>query len=297
MNQEFNSVFKTPKFTGVTLSLLSMFVLAAMFVVWEKFPKESPIPPSPKIKLLCDQRLKVPVERIIRSYKNEYNTNFEIEFLDLSDLKEIFQGNSAEESFSQVVLMAEVSEFSEADIDRIFHEKVPFAFSANSKRQRGTPSGPFVCLIGKKIVNAEEAISLARYISAPSRGQYYLAEESFIGVDGDRWEKKPIISIFSNPKLKHKLSQISETFTKREGTVLEITYKDFIEMNATISLIAKSEALEYLPDLLIGYELSQNFMHTFESIGKLGNTECLTSAHGKHKMTCKRLLNYHQKKF
>ncbi|OUU46591.1 MAG: hypothetical protein CBC16_00130 [Verrucomicrobia bacterium TMED56] len=59
MNQEFNSVFKTPKFTGVTLSLLSMFVLAAMFVVWEKFPKESPIPPSPKIKLLCDQRLKV----------------------------------------------------------------------------------------------------------------------------------------------------------------------------------------------------------------------------------------------
>ena len=32
-------------------------------------------------------------------------------------------------------------------------------------------------------------------------------------------------------------------------------------------------------------------------IGKLGNTECLTSAHGKHKMTCKRLLNYNQKKF
>ena len=41
MNQDFNKVFKTPKYTGVTLSLLSMFVLAAMFVVWQKFPQKT----------------------------------------------------------------------------------------------------------------------------------------------------------------------------------------------------------------------------------------------------------------
>ena len=29
-----------PKYTGVTLSLLSMFVLVCMFAVWEKMPKQ-----------------------------------------------------------------------------------------------------------------------------------------------------------------------------------------------------------------------------------------------------------------
>ena len=33
--------FKTPKYTGVFLSLLSMFVLASMFLVWEQIPKEN----------------------------------------------------------------------------------------------------------------------------------------------------------------------------------------------------------------------------------------------------------------
>ena len=36
MNHDFNKVFKTPKYTGVTLALLSMFVLACMMAVWNK---------------------------------------------------------------------------------------------------------------------------------------------------------------------------------------------------------------------------------------------------------------------
>ena len=86
MNQDFNKIFKTPKYTGVTLSLLSMFVLAAMFVVWQKFPKQDPQESEQNISILCDFKLKIPIEKILASFKKEYPCNFLINFMDAEEL-------------------------------------------------------------------------------------------------------------------------------------------------------------------------------------------------------------------
>ena len=59
MNQHFNKVFKTPKYTGVTLALLSMFVLACMMAVWNKLSKKHPEEnQSTSMRIICEKDLK-----------------------------------------------------------------------------------------------------------------------------------------------------------------------------------------------------------------------------------------------
>ena len=86
---DFNRVFKTPKYTGVTLALLSMFVLAAMFVVWQRFPQNQEDISEKDISILCDQILKQPVEKILKAFEKEYLSKISISYLDASLINSI----------------------------------------------------------------------------------------------------------------------------------------------------------------------------------------------------------------
>ena len=48
-------------------------------------------------------------------------------------------------------------------------------------------------------------------------------------------------------------AQFTKIFGQREGIIFEISKKSLNEANATINLISKSNAQEYMPDLLIGF--------------------------------------------
>ena len=68
MNQDFNKVFKTPKYTGVTL-LLSMFVLACMMAVWNKLSVQtSGENQSTSMQIICEKDLEGFIRPSIKSF-------------------------------------------------------------------------------------------------------------------------------------------------------------------------------------------------------------------------------------
>jgi hypothetical protein len=104
--------FRTPKYTGITLSLLSMFVLTSMMVVWDKvYHKEEPLR---FLNILCEVSLKQPLIEAAEKFKAEYNIKINLDFLKDnlgSDNGEILKKDkayhiiiSSEQSISEKVL-------------------------------------------------------------------------------------------------------------------------------------------------------------------------------------------------
>ena len=82
-NPEKAKVFKTPKYGGVTLALLSMFVLASMLVVWNKLPPENS---STSLKVLCDDALRFPVEHGASRFEREMKVKVSLDFVQAQSL-------------------------------------------------------------------------------------------------------------------------------------------------------------------------------------------------------------------
>ena len=250
MNQDFNKIFKTPKYTGVSLSLLSMFVLAAMFVVWQKFPKSQELESETEIFVICDKRLQTPAQKTLTSFMKECSYRISIEFLETEQIKTLFHGPNA--TLPDMLICNEFDLKSSEKAVSIYTDHIPFAFESARTADLESPA-LFVCSINEKTKNTHTAYSLGRYFSAPSRGQFFLAEAGFIGVDGDRWMLKPSVSILVEQAYEKDIRSMAKYFSEREGVKVDIASKTPADANATINLIGKSNAKEYLPDLLIGF--------------------------------------------
>ena len=279
MKQDFNTVFKAPKYTGVTLSLLSMFVLAAMFVVWQKFPQNQKPESNTKISVICDMKLRVPSINIISSFEKEYSCNINIKFLNSDEINKL---NSN---------MIDMLIFNESDLAKIagFNSKhisiIPFAFEKPFGSDDKNNRQPFSCLIKEDTSRSQSAFALARYFSAPSRGQFFLAEAGFPGVDGDQWKLRPSISIMVENNYEREISKFAKIFSDREGITLEVSSKNLKEANATINLISKSKAKEYLPDLLIGFDQLEISHTLFMPPLKGKQMDCLLTNKSRFKKT------------
>ena len=286
MKQDFNKVFKTPKYTGVTLSLLSMFVLAAMFVVWQTFPKNQKPTTNKQISVFCDTKLEVPVLNIISSFEKEFSCNINIEFLNADEINKIQ---------SEPV---DVFIFNESDLIRLAVTNsnhvsiIPFAFEKSSGSESQINIEPFSCLIKDDATQSQTAFALARYFSAPSRGQFFLAEAGFPGVDGDQWKLKPSISIMVENNFEKDLDEFTKVFSEREGVTFEISKKSLDDASATINLISKSKAKEYLPDLLIGFTQLGFGNSSFVKFGRDMENSCLVSDSSKFKKTAIRFREF-----
>ena len=290
MNEGFNKVFKAPKYTGVTLSLLSMFVLAAMFVVWQKFPKDQKSESDTEISVICDTELKVPAVNIISSFEKEYSCNISIKFLHADDIK-----TKIEKLYSDPIDVLIFNEFDLAKIAEINSSHasiIPFAFEKTFRSDDKKTAQPLSCLIKHGTSQAQSAFALARYFSAPSRGQFFLAEAGFPGVDGDQWKPRPSISIMIDNNYEKDIGEFTKIFSQREGINFEISKKSLNDANATINLISKSKAKEYLPDLLIGYNQLGVGNSSFENLGKGKSSNCMVSYSSKFKKTAIRFWEF-----
>lgn len=293
MNQDFNKIFTTPKYTGVTLSLLSMFVLAAMFVVWQKFPKQDPLESEQNISILCDFKLKIPVEKILASFKKEYPCSFMVNFLDAKELTSALQSKSGSNADLLIANKTILRKYAFADSN--YGEGIPFAFEKLSNSLPEQQSNePFVCSIKNDTPHSHLAFALGRYFSAPSRGQFFLAEAGFTGVNGDIWKLRPTVSILVPKTYEKRSKDIAKKFSKLEGVNLDVTGKDELEANATIHLIAQSNAKEYLPDLLIGFkELSPDNKSYFPATEN--SRQGLVSFSTRYKRTAIRFFNFYNR--
>ena len=292
MNQDFNKIFKTPKYTGVTLSLLSMFVLAAMFVVWQQFPKSQELVSETEISVICDKRLLAPAQKILASFMKECPYRVSIEFLETDQIMTLFHGLNA--TLPDVLICNEFDLQSSEKAALIYSEHIPFAFESAGAMDLKTPNFPFVCSIHKKAQKAHVAYSLGRYFSAPSRGQFFLAEAGFTGVDGDRWMLKPTISILVERAYEKEIRSMAKHFSEREGAKIDIVSKTPADANATINLIGKSNAKEYLPDLLIGFGSLGTENSIYSPISRQAGVGASVSYSAKSKKTALRFWKFLQ---
>ena len=71
-------VFRPPKYTGITLSLLSIFVLVSMLAVWEKMAR---IPELPVLNILAWDKSQGPLDAAKSAYQKEKSCIINIDYL------------------------------------------------------------------------------------------------------------------------------------------------------------------------------------------------------------------------
>lgn len=240
--------FKTPKYTGVFLSLLSMFVLASMLVVWKQIPK---VEKSQKLEVRALSCLRQCMESIGSSFEEEMSV--EVSFSYFPNEGMIRETLSAQKEFaiSDLFVLPE-SQFLDDPSSRVpSAERIPVAFIPQSHSANSTTES--VLLFAKlngNTQNPQLALQFARYLAAPSRGQFVFAKNGFGGVNGDLWSERPNLTIFMNHAHDLQFAKRMEDFEMREGVSLQRNTLSPDKMEATLKIISQSDAPEFLPDLV-----------------------------------------------
>jgi hypothetical protein len=108
--------FRPPKYTGITLSLLSIFVLVSMLAVWEKMVQT---PNLPNLRILAWDSAKLPLERIRKVYQQEAQCIVTIQYQNQSEILEsIISKNISTDSTWDVLILPASQDFDELlDLD------------------------------------------------------------------------------------------------------------------------------------------------------------------------------------
>ena len=89
--------FRTPKYTGVSLSLLSMFVLTSMIVVWNQITPHSQ-PEKIALSIACESILEIPVRASVAQFEKEFNLPIEIKVHSLQEVTRNYLSHSHHEN-------------------------------------------------------------------------------------------------------------------------------------------------------------------------------------------------------
>ena len=157
-------IFQTPKYTGVTLSLLSMFVLVCMFAVWEKMPRQDT--PDPLLVWVPEIAFQ-PVHAAQKAFEQELGVELSVQtsasFLENQKMYDarnpdlwIFQSDSA----------------SSDDIP-VFNQQNSLVLAHKDITDKNLTLAAGINLSSG---NSVLAFQFARYLAAPSRGQFNFAE-------------------------------------------------------------------------------------------------------------------------
>jgi ABC-type molybdate transport system substrate-binding protein len=321
--------FRAPKYGGVTLSLLSMFVLGSMMVVWNKLPPENS---SISLRVLCDEALRKPVEQGASQFEREMKVKVSLDFVqsqsdqdgydlyiptertvakedghrstaipvafqslvlatrknfspNLRDLDQLFQenlayatcqtssssGNALEEALTMAgkwkkviskgkatfpsSVEAAVSLSSENTLEAVFiWDSIARQFDLRIHRLKELEhaSGAINAILGKDKENRAQSFQFARFLAAPTKGQFYFAKQGFVGVNGDAWTEKPALYVYCANNAKDLILDKLERFEEHEQVSVDTHFLDQDKIPLAIGLIARSKAKKSLPDLIFG---------------------------------------------
>ena len=334
--------FRTPKYTGVTLSLLSIFVLASMIAVWDMMPTSSESTSDP-LSVNCEKLIEKPIRATAAQFSKEFNIPIEIKVAPLKENTLIAQPHIKQNNKNFDLLIS--SQFISGNPDlnnEIFQESIPvanhvpvfatrdnFSLTVNnwsdildqnltiglieqnpgSSRKIKLPQTviqelqntdrllffpdahslnesllnsdkldaaivwhqiarkmnlrvlqldelqlkimPVYAHVHSRSQKATKSIMFARYLAAPSKGQFHFANNHLIGVDGDRWAVEPVLNFYSEPSFKSSMTSKIEDFSKREGVTINFSFPEPEKLIFAISSISQSKTIHLLPDLLL----------------------------------------------
>ncbi len=240
-------IFRTPKYTGVTLSLLSIFVLVCMLAVWEKMSHhDSP----PSITGLVWSECRTPVEQARIEFEKTTNTRIKLNYLSTSELIEQLLHRQKEVMHSPSLAIFplftdEAGKLSEKD----WKERIPIAHRAPSEKNRAKKEISLIGSVPTDSNASQPALEFIRFLTAPSRGQFFFAQDEWIGVRGDKWSLSPKLEILAPKAMQPVVTQAITQFESREGIKVDGQFLDPNQLTRVLLLTSKSKGKEYLPDL------------------------------------------------
>ena len=236
-----------PRYTGVTLSLLSMMVLASMLVVWKKIQPEEE---NADLRLLVTPELRESIAEISNHFRDEYGYEFLITtFENIEQLEEII--HNRDDEFDLLIASNEYDFTINTETNGIF-AKIPICFHSPKLRlEHNATITMYSAVVPPWARDNKQAFRFARYISAPSKGQYVFAQNQIVGVNGDFWSLEPEITIFTSVENPEALKKGITTFSEEEGMKSEIQNFSGNKIATVLKMISQSTATHLLPDLII----------------------------------------------
>jgi hypothetical protein len=258
MNQDFKKVFKTPKYTGVSLALLSMFVLTCMMVVWNRISETPKGTNSEVLEIFCENRLQSVFRPAIQSFYQNTGIGSNVSFLTKDELQSAISEGDYQHS---MIFIGKKSLSSKENFQNNFNEK--FLIGHNAVKDEKLPQEEIFCLMGNQLTQPSYAFALTRFILSPDHGHVLLKPKGFIPQPGDKWQRTPSVIVFATESFREELSHCLKNFSIKEGIQVELNIKTAGSISKTIALIAKSNAKQYLPDIVFGCNEIEEYPELF----------------------------------
>jgi len=245
--------FRPPKYTGITLSLLSIFVLVSMLAVWEKMVQT---PNLPNLHILAWDSIKLPLERIRKFYQKEARCFVTIQYQNQSDILEsIISKNISIDSTWDVLILPASGDINELLNLEDWSNRGVVAYGKEKLEPsegvvEGNQSSKLLAFVKKPSDENTMGHSFIRYLQAPTKGQVEFALDGWIGVDQDHWDQFPRLKIYAIRESKPWLHHVAEDFAKREGLELSVSFLEKDDLEASIRLLSQANNEDYLPDLV-----------------------------------------------
>ena len=245
--------FRPPKYTGITLSLLSIFVLVSMLAVWEKMVQT---PNLPNLHILACDSTKLPLERIRKVYQQEAHCIVTIQYQNQSEILEsiISKNISIDSAWDGLILPASKDFYELLNLDDWSNRGV-IAYGKEKLEPsevvvEGNQSSQIIAFVKKSSDKDTLGYSFIRYLQAPTKGQVEFALDGWTGVAQDHWDQTPRLKIYAIRESQPWLNHVAEDFAKREGLELDLSFLEKDDLEASIRLLSRANNKDYLPDLV-----------------------------------------------
>ncbi len=242
-------VFRPPKYTGITLSLLSIFTLVSMMVVWNKI---TPPPGFSTLRIFAWEECRQPLESARRCFEEETGSLLVVDYLDSSALaNRLGPLNPPTEDRADLIISPELAPADDRK-SSVFGTEV---FRLASRGAPSTASSPgeqvLVGRVSAETAQSASALRFLRYLQAPTKGQFDFAEAGWQGVRGDFWSSHPSLLIYALPRWEFPLHEASKAFLAREEVDARITCMNGESLRETLLQLNRPEGMKFLPDLVI----------------------------------------------
>lgn len=259
--------FRPPKYTGITLSLLSVFVLVSMLAVWEKMAH---VPELQEIKILAWKKSKLPIEKVRVAYQKEASCILHATYLSLTELSGLHVDTN--QTQWDVLLLPKTELLDPFFAHNQYDSRGTFAYFRESNDETGQAITtekpiPLVCLINQSKQNNAEILSFLRFLKAPTQGQVEFAINGWTGVSEDHWDISPELKIYAVQSCQSWLSPSIQNFARKEGIELSISFLEEKNLHKSLSILTKANNKNYLPDLICFPTTSTNpiWLHPYFS--------------------------------
>ena len=245
--------FRPPKYTGITLSLLSIFVLVSMLAVWEKMAQT---PNLPNLQILAWDSTQIPLERIRKVYQQEARCIVTIQYQNQSEILEsIISKKIYPESTWDVLILPASGDINELLNLNDWSNRGVIAYrkeqlEPSERIVEGNQSSQLLAFVKKSSHENTLGYSFIRYLQAPTKGQVEFALDGWTGVDQDHWDQSPRLKFYAITESKTWLHPVAEDFAKREGLELDLSFLEQDDLEASIRLLSQAKNKDYLPDLV-----------------------------------------------